>query len=98
MIVDFSGGASVFYYFHVNRSQPFLIVPTVGQLVLLGTPWRNGRAGGFQRGARQRFEAFHHLSHEAFRQWPRAGVDARGGNPRYTQRPEGCVTVEGRHT
>jgi hypothetical protein len=73
-IARFSGSASGFVHFHVNRSPLFLIAETVGQLVLLGDPRPDGRAARFRRGAKQRLAEFHHLSLEAFRRWPRAGV------------------------
>jgi hypothetical protein len=91
-----SGGASGFVRFHVNRSHRFLIAPTVGRRVLSRAPPRESRTARFWRGARQRLVRFHHLSHEAFRRWPRAGVAGSGGKPQYTQSPEGCVTVVGK--
>jgi hypothetical protein len=73
-IARFSGSASGFVHFHVNRSHLFLIAETVGRLVWLGDPRPDGRAARFRRGAKQRLAKFHHLSFEALRRWPRAGV------------------------
>jgi len=76
-IARFSGSASGFVHFHVNRSHLFLIAETGGRLVLLGDPRPDGRTSGFRRGAKQRLAEFHHLSLEAFRRWRLTGVGKR---------------------
>ncbi len=91
------GGAPGFVHFHVNRSHLLLMAPTAGRLALLRAPWRGAGPVRFWRGPGQRLAEFHHLSLKAFRQWPRVGGISTGGEPGYTQSPEGCVTVEGRH-
>jgi hypothetical protein len=97
MIARSIGGASGFVHFHAHRSHLLLIAPTAGRLGLLGAPWRGAGPVRFGRGPGQRLVEFHHLSLKVFRPWPRVGVISTNGEPGYTQSPEGCVTVEGRH-
>ena len=73
----FAGVLQVSFTFHVNRSHLFLIAPAKGGRLALLRSRRCGRCHAFRRGARQRLAEFHHLSLEAFRPWPRAGVQRR---------------------